>query len=139
MTTANRKQIILSVDAETNERLEAAAYFEGVSVDEYCREAIEVQLDEDAVFRAPIKLTRESVERYKRNRERTANANDNKSASKPPFGRESSDGLSVAVRNDGFGDKIFSANSADDIREMREERALNIERASKGRRRKPRD
>lgn len=139
MTTADRKQIILSVDAETSERLEAAAILEGVSVDEYCREAIEFQLDEDAVYRAPIKLTRESVERYKRIRERTANANDDASASKPPLGRESSDGLS-AVRKDGLGDKSFlCGNSADDIRKMREERALNIERAVKGRRRKPRD
>ena len=126
MTTAGNKQITLSVDAETSERLEAAAMLEGVSVIDYCREAIEFQLDEDAIYRAPIKLTRESVERYMRIRERqAASANNPKSA---------------AVGERGFGDKpVFAGNSADDIRAMREERALNIERAGKGRRRKPRD
>ena len=120
MTTANGKKITIALDAETGERLEAAAFFEGVSVGEYCREAIEVQLDEDAVFRAPMKLTREYVERCKKNRERMASAN----------------GGASAVHN---GDKpVFSGDSADDIRRMREERALNIERAVKGRRRKPR-
>ena len=123
MTTANGKKITIALDAETSERLEAAAFFEGVSVGEYCREAIEVQLDEDAVFRAPMKLTREYVERYKRNRERMASAN----------------GGASAVRKGDFGDKpVVPGNSADDIRRMREERALNIERAGKSRRRKSR-
>lgn len=125
MTAAGNKRIIIDLDADTSERLEAAAILEGVSVDVYCREAIEVQLDEDAAYRAPIKLTRESAERCKRNRERTANANNAKSA---------------AVGEHAFGDKpVFAGNSADDIQAMREERALNIERAVEGRRRKPRD
>ena len=84
-----------------------------------------MQLDEDAAYRAPIKLTRESAQRHKKNRERTTNANNPKSA---------------AVGERRFGDKpVFAGNSADDIQAMREERALNIERAIKGRRRKPRD
>ena len=108
MTTADRKQIILSVDAETGERLEAAAYFEGVSVDEYCREAIEVQLDEDENGSRRTKgegkrLTPEIVERF------------------------------YARRKEIIGDKKFPGNSADAIREMREERALQIERAVEGR------
>ena len=107
MTTANGKKITIALDAETSERLEAAASLEGVSVGEYCREAIEVQLDEDAngTHRTKSKgrrLTPEIVERF------------------------------YARRKEILGDKKFPGNSADVIREMREERALQIERVGKG-------
>ena len=109
MTTASNKQITIIVDAETSERLEAAAILEGVSVVDYCREAIEFQLDEDANGggrRAKTegkRLTPEMVERF------------------------------YARRKELIGDKKFPGNSADVIREMREERAVQIERAVKGR------
>lgn len=108
MTAAGNKRIILDLDADTSERLEAAAILEGVSVAEYCREAIEVQLDEDAdgarrAEREGKRLTPEMVKRF------------------------------YARREEIIGDKKFPGNSADVIREMREERALQIERAVKGR------
>jgi len=36
MTTTDRRKITLILDADTGDRLEAAAALEGVSVDEYC-------------------------------------------------------------------------------------------------------
>ena len=106
MTTADRKQIILSVDAETNERLEAAAILEGVSVSEFCRDIVEVELHYAEVGdrRRRVKpLSRETLDRFD------------------------------ATRKKIMGGKKFPGNSADVIREMREERALQIERAVEGR------
>ena len=103
MTTVNGKKITIALDAETSERLESAASLEGVSVGEYCREAIEVHLDENGTRRTIGKpLTHETLDKMD------------------------------AIRKEIFGDKKFPGNSADAIREMREERALQIERAVKG-------
>ena len=82
MTTTDR-QITLTLDAATGDRLEAAAALEGISVDEYCKEAIEVQLDEDEIYRAPVKLTQEYVDRFARIREETANMNATERATEP--------------------------------------------------------
>ena len=144
MTSENRKKITLTLDADTGDRLEAAAALEGVSVDEYCREAIEVQLDEDEIYRAPVKLTREYVDRFARIREETANMNETERAPDSTGERETSGRRATIKRlsarlKEISGDKPSSGNSADDIRQMREERALNLERASKGRRRKSGD
>ena len=106
MTTANRKQIILSVDAETSDRLETAAAEEGVSISEFCRDIVEVELHyaEMGDRRKRIKpLSRETLDRFD------------------------------ATRKKIMGGRKFPGNSADAIREMREERALQIERAVEGR------
>ena len=106
MTAEDRKRITISVDAETNARLEATAAEEGVSVSELCREIVEVELYYAEVGerrRRGKPLTRETLERF------------------------------YARRKELMGDKKFPGNSADVIREMREERALQIERAVEGR------
>ena len=144
MTTADRRKITIILDAATGDRLEAAAALEGVSVDEYCREAIEAQLDEDEIYRAPVKLTREYVDRFARIREETANMKETERATEPKDERELSGRRATIKRlsarlKEISGDKPSSGNSADDIRQMREERALNLERSSKSRRRKSGD
>ncbi len=106
MTAADRNQITISVDAEMNERLEAEAAKDGVSVTELCQEIVEVELH-----------YAEFGDRRRRGK---------------PISRESLDRFD-ALRKEIFGDKKFPGNSADVIREMREERALQIERAVEGR------
>ena len=106
MATEDRKRITISVDAETNERLETAAAEEGVSVSEFCRDIVEVELHYAEMGdrrRKSKPLSRETLERF------------------------------YARRKELMGDKKFPGNSADIIREMREERSLQIERAVEGR------
>ena len=108
MTTADREneQITLSVDAATRDRLKAAAALDGVSVDEYCQYAIDRQLsDDDGGLRTKRKRKRLTVEEFDK---------------------------FLARRKERLGGKKFPGNSADVIREMREERALHLERVSKG-------
>ena len=144
MMSADRRKITLTLDAATGDRLEAAAALEGISVDEYCKEAIEVQLDEDEIYRAPVKLTQEYVDRFARIREERANMKETERATEPKGERELSGRRATIKRlsarlKEISGDKPSRRNSADDIRQMREERALNLERSSKGRRRKSGD
>ena len=106
MTTEDRKQITISVDAETNERLEAEAAKDGVSVTELCQSIIEVELH-----------YAEFGDRRRRGK---------------PISQEAIDGM-YALRKKYFGGKKVSGDSVDTIREMREERALQIERAVEGR------
>ena len=109
MTTADadreNEKITLSVDAATSARLKAAAALGGVSVDEYCQEAIDRQLSEDVGGpRTRGKpLTHATLDKF------------------------------YARRKEILGDKKFPGNSADVIREMREERTLQLERVAKGR------
>ena len=102
----DRKRITISVDAETNARLEATAAEEGVSVSELCREIVEVEL-----------YYAEVGERRRR---------------AGPLTQESLDILDE-IRKELMGGRKFPGNSADVIREMREERALQVERAVEGR------
>ena len=102
----DRKRITISVDAETNARLEATAAEEGVSVSELCREIVEVELH------------------YAKFGDRRRRGG--------PLTQESLDILDEA-RKRLMGGRKFPGNSADVIREMREERALQIERAVEGR------
>ena len=108
MTTADHENetIAVSVDASTRDRLKAAASLDGVSVDEYCQYAIDRQLSEDdgglRTKRKGKKLTLEDLEKF------------------------------YARRKERLGGKKFAGNSADVIREMREERTLQLERAAKG-------
>ena len=109
MTTADHEneQITLSVDAATRDRLKAAAALDGVSVGEYCEYAIDRQLSEDdgglRTKRKGKGLTGEEFDKF------------------------------LARRKEILGGKKFPGNSADEIRKMREERALHLERVSKGR------
>ena len=107
MTTADHEseKIAVSVDAATLARLKAAAALRGDSVDEYCQYAIDRQLSEDdGGPRTKGKpITHETLDRFE------------------------------ALRKEISGGKKFPGNSADVIREMREERALHLERVSKGR------
>ena len=108
MTTADREneKITLSVDADTSDRLKAAAALDGVSVDEYCQYAIDRQLsDDDGGPRTKRKRQRLTVEEFDK---------------------------FLARRRERLGGKKFAGNSADEIRKMREERALHLERVSKG-------
>ena len=108
MTTADREneKITVSVDASTRDRLKAVAELEGVSVDEYCQYAIDRQLSEDdgglRTKRKGKGLTVEDLEKF------------------------------YARRKERLGGKKFAGNSADVIREMREERTMQLERAAKG-------
>ena len=108
MTTADleNEKITVSVDASTRDRLKAAAALDGVSVDEYCQYAIDRQLSEDdgglRTKRKGKGLTLEGLEKF------------------------------YARRKERLGGKKFAGNSADVIREMREERTLQLERAAKG-------
>ena len=109
MTTAadadrENAQITLSVDAATHDRLKAAAALRGDSVDEYCFYAIDRQLSEDdgGPRTTGKPLSHETLDRFD------------------------------AIRKEISGGKKFAGNSADVIREMREERALHLERVSKG-------
>ena len=108
MTTADREneKITVSVDASTRDRLKAAAALDGVSVDEYCQYAIDRQLSEDdgglRTKRKGKRLTGEDLEKF------------------------------YARRKERLGGKKFAGNSADVIREMREERTRQLERAAKG-------
>ena len=108
MATEDREQIqiTISVDAETNERLEAEAAKDGVSVIELCQSIVEVELH-------------------------YAQFGDRRRRSKP-LSKESLENL-FALRKAYFGGKKIPGDSADDIRAMREERALQIERAVEGR------
>ena len=100
------EKITLSVDAATSARLKAAAAHDGVSVGEYCEYAIDRQLSEDdgglRTKRKGRRLTAEDLDRFH------------------------------ARRKEILGGKKFPGNSADEIRKMREERALHLERVSKG-------
>ena len=108
MTTADHEsdKIAVSVDAATRDRLKAVAELEGVSVDEYCQYAIDRQLSEDdgglRTKRKGKGLTVEDLEKF------------------------------YARRKERLGGKKFAGNSADVIREMREERTMQLERAAKG-------
>ena len=108
MTTADREneKITVSVDVSTRDRLKAVAELEGVSVDEYCQYAIDRQLSEDdgglRTKRKGKGLTVEDLEKF------------------------------YARRKERLGGKKFAGNSADVIREMREERTMQLERAAKG-------
>ena len=111
MTTADaedreNEKITLSVDAATSARLKAAAAHDGVSVGEYCEYAIDRQLSEDdgglRTKRKGKGLTVEELDKF------------------------------FARNKERLGGKKFPGNSADVIREMREERALHLERVSKG-------
>ena len=109
MTTAadadrENAQITLSVDAAIHDRLKAAAASRGDSVGEYCLYAIDRQLSEDdgGPRTTGKPLSHETIARFE------------------------------AIRKEISGGKKFSGNSADVIREMREERALHLERVSKG-------
>ena len=137
MTTADaedreNEKITLSVDAATSARLKAAAALGGVSVDEYCQEAIETHLDEDEKYRAPVKLTQEYVDRFSRIRGETASLKKTERESEPS-GRLAAINRLAALRKEMSGGKASRENSADDIRRMREERALQLERAANGR------
>ena len=108
MTTADREneKITVSVDASTRDRLKAVAELEGVSVDEYCQYAIDRQLSEDdgglRTKRKGKGLTVEDLDKF------------------------------FARNREILGGKKFAGNSADVIREMREERTRQLERAAKG-------
>ena len=108
MTTADREneKITVSVDISTRDRLKAAAAHDGVSVDEYCQYAIDRQLSEDdgglPTKRKGRRLTVEDLDRF------------------------------FARNREILGGKKFAGNSADVIREMREERTRQLERAAKG-------
>ena len=106
MATEDRKQITISVDAEMNERLETEAAKDGVSVTELCQSIVEVEL-----------YYAEVGERRRRGK---------------PISKEAIDRM-YALRKEIFGGKKIPGDSADDIRAMREERALQIERAVEGR------
>ena len=108
MTTADHENetISVSVDASTLARLKAAAAHRGDSVDEYCQYAIDRQLSEDdgglRTKRKGKGLTVEDLDKF------------------------------FARNREILGGKKFAGNSADVIREMREERTRQLERASKG-------
>ena len=108
MTTADleNETITVSVDASTRDRLKSVAELEGVSVDEYCQYAIDRQLSEDdgglPTKRKGRRLTLEDLKKF------------------------------YARRKERLGGKKFAGNSADVIREMREERTRQLERAAKG-------
>ena len=92
------QRLILELDPELRLRLEVAAEREGVSLKHYCREAIDRALAQDE-----------------------ANG-----PAERGFNNEAIDRL-VALRQEIFGGKKLPGNSADFIREAREERSKQMD------------
>ena len=95
-----KKRLTLDLDAPLQRRLKAVAALRGVSMRQLCQRAIEKELDEDEAGGDRGKPTRLS------------------------------DSESFAqIRKEIFGDRVLPGNSVDDIREMREERDAQLDRA----------
>ena len=88
-----KKRLTLDVDASLQQRLKVVAALKGVSMRQYCEAAIERELARDEVQRVPSL----------------------------PFGREAVERL-AAVRQAPPGGGVFEGDSADFIREAREQR-----------------
>ena len=88
-----KKRLTLDVDASLQRRLKVVAALKGVSMRQYCEAAIERELARDEVQRVPSL----------------------------PFGREAVERL-AAIRQGPPGGGVFDGDSADFIREAREER-----------------
>ena len=93
-----RKRLTLELAPDVQERLQAAAARKGVSLGQYCRAAIYDALSKDEA-------------------EETAEPQ------KPHFDIESL----IALRNQTFGDRVLPTDSAEMIREAREERTRHLE------------
>ena len=93
-----RKRVTLQLVPDVQERLQAAAARKGVSLGQYCRAAIYDALSKDEA-------------------EETAEPQ------KPHFDIESL----IALRNQTFGDRVLPTDSAEIIREAREERDRQME------------
>ena len=95
-----KKRLTLDLDAPLQRRLKAVAALRGVSMRQLCQRAIEKELDEDEAGGDRGEPTRLS------------------------------DSESFAqIRKEIFGDRVLPGNSVDDIREMREERDAQLDRA----------
>lgn len=95
---ANKKRLTLEVSPEERERLKATAARKGVSMAEYCRDAIEGALARDE-------------------------SGDATDPPKPYFDIESL----IALRKETFGDRVLPTDSAEIIREQRELRTRHLE------------
>lgn len=98
MTTTDESALSLSLDVQVRSRLYAAAARKGVRVDRYCLEAIESELAKDEL--------QQQVS--------------------PPERRLSITEL-IALQREEFGDRTFSQDSVELIREAREIRAAQME------------
>ena len=95
---ARKERVTLAMTNEERERLNDAAARKGVSVAEYCRLAIDREMAEDEGGDAPDAL-------------------------RPHFDIE---GL-IALQKEAFGDRVLPTDSAEMIREAREERDRQME------------
>ena len=95
---AKKKRLTLQLAPDVQERLQTAAARKGVSLGQYCRAAIDKELAKD-----DVDGTGESP--------------------KPHFDIE---GL-IALRKQTFGDRVLPTDSAEMIREAREERTRHLE------------
>ena len=101
MSTTEKKRLTLDLDAPLQRRLKAVAALKGISMREYCQTAIEKELAEDEGAGEA-----EGVSRFSRAEH------------------------FAALRKEIFGDRVLPGNSVDIIREMREERAAQLDRAT---------
>ena len=98
---AKKKRLTLDMDPAFQRRLKATAALKGVSMRQYCLTAIEGELDKD----------------------------EDSSQGKQRSGDSDIAGV-IALRDEIFGDRVLSGNSADLIREAREERTVQLEAAT---------
>lgn len=98
--SVEKKRLTLDLDAPLQRRLKAVAALKGVSMRQYCQRAIEKELDEDE---AGAESRQPSL-----------------SGAAEHFAR---------MRKEIFGDRVLPGNSVDIIREMREERDAQLDRA----------
>ena len=90
---SKKKRVTLDLDAEVQQRLKAAAALKGISMRQYCQNAIETELAKERPPDAPAEDPRPSrAESFK------------------------------ALRKEIFGDRVLPGNSVDLIRESREMR-----------------
>ncbi len=97
---SGKKRLSLELDAPLQQRLKAAAELKGVSMRQYCQKAIEKELDGDEPAQVPNK--------------------------RPQFSRAE---RFAALQEKHFGDRVLPGNSVDLIREAREMRTAQLERA----------
>ena len=95
---AKKKRLTLDMAPAFQRRLKATAALKGVSMREYCLNAIDRELDEDEVERSSAETTR-----------------------KPDHMRF------AELRKELFGDRVFPGNSADLLREARAIRDAQME------------
>ena len=88
-----KKRVTFDLDAEVQQRLKAIAALKGISMRQYCQNAIETELAKESAASAPT---------------------ENSGASRADSFK--------ALRREIFGDRVLPGNSADLIRESREMR-----------------